>query len=271
MEYNKQKYERVDDLYKDKEQDSPYVNGEKQSSNIVFDGSINNVFNGPVNSVKQTFKQMEKERKIALGVLSLFSLLVIVIFFVNLRSNIKKPFVINIPETENSSNQSNCADGNCSATGDNLSSENMDLKLVDTDGDTISDWDELFVHGTSPYLEDTDGDNLNDYEEIFAYKTDPTCPQGQNCSSSVSSSQSTESTVDQNGLLESLSNGANTNNQGQALNSESISQLYNISPADLRSQLIEAGFSKDEIDLIGDEELLDIYRQSLYQSMGASQ
>ena len=36
----------------------------------------------------------------------------------------------------------------------------------DTDGDGLSDHDEVVVHGTSPVLEDTDGDGLSDGEEI---------------------------------------------------------------------------------------------------------
>ncbi|MCK9439054.1 MAG: hypothetical protein WCY43_00255 [Patescibacteria group bacterium] len=204
---------------------------------------------------------MDKERKVALSILGVFSLLVIIIFFINLRNDIKKPFVIPIIESSGEQ-ESSCADGNCSG-GDNLSSDNLDLKLVDTDGDTISDWDELFIHGTSPYLEDTDGDNLTDYEELFVYKTDPLCPQGQNCSSSVSSENQTTS----NELVPNIDNSLS----GQVLDPESISQFYDISPSELRKQLIEAGFSQEEIDLISDEELLNIYQQSLYQTMQSSQ
>jgi hypothetical protein len=206
---------------------------------------------------------MDKERKIALGVLGVFSLLVIVIFFINLRNNIKKPFVI--PRTENANKQdSSCADGSC-LSGNNLNSNNLDLKLVDTDGDTISDWDELFIHGTSPYLEDTDGDGLSDYEEIFIYKTDPLCPQGQSCSSSVNTDQSTSQVIGNSGGLN------NNTSLNQTLNSDVLNQIYNISPAELRQQLIDAGFDKSEIDLISDEELLNIYQQSLYQTIQSGQ
>ena len=38
----------------------------------------------------------------------------------------------------------------------------------DTDGDGLSDWDEVFRHGTDPHLADTDGDGLSDSAEVLA-------------------------------------------------------------------------------------------------------
>ena len=39
---------------------------------------------------------------------------------------------------------------------------------ADTDGDGLSDWDEIFVHGTDPSRSDTDGDGLSDGAEHLA-------------------------------------------------------------------------------------------------------
>jgi hypothetical protein len=44
---------------------------------------------------------------------------------------------------------------------------------VDTDGDGISDEDEINVYGTDPNKADTDGDGLSDFDEVFIYGTDP--------------------------------------------------------------------------------------------------
>ncbi|MBX3190715.1 MAG: hypothetical protein KF819_27200 [Labilithrix sp.] len=46
--------------------------------------------------------------------------------------------------------------------------------VVDTDGDGLSDADEIEVYGTSPVLADTDGDGMTDREEIVAQSFDPT-------------------------------------------------------------------------------------------------
>lgn len=132
---------------------------------------------------------MDKNRKIALITLSVFSVAIIIIWGINLRNSLRSPFSYKGEVTFNDINKTNnnCVGGNCSAK--EVASDNLELKKIDTDGDGISDWDELFVYGTSPYLEDTDGDGLSDYEEIFSYRTDPNCPEGQNCSGSLSKTE----------------------------------------------------------------------------------
>lgn len=47
---------------------------------------------------------------------------------------------------------------------------------ADTDGDDLSDGDEVYLHNTSPTLADTDNDDLNDFDEIMIWGTDPTNP-----------------------------------------------------------------------------------------------
>ncbi len=46
----------------------------------------------------------------------------------------------------------------------------------DSDGDGLSDYDEVFVHGTNPAESDTDGDGLSDGDEINLYGTSPRMP-----------------------------------------------------------------------------------------------
>lgn len=43
----------------------------------------------------------------------------------------------------------------------------------DSDGDDLSDYDEMVVYNTNPLTPDTDEDGLSDYEEIFIQGTDP--------------------------------------------------------------------------------------------------
>ncbi len=54
------------------------------------------------------------------------------------------------------------------------------LKAKDTDGDGLSDYDEINVYSASPYLKDSDGDGVDDKTEVLR-GTDPNCPEGQNC------------------------------------------------------------------------------------------
>jgi outer membrane protein OmpA-like peptidoglycan-associated protein len=51
--------------------------------------------------------------------------------------------------------------------------EKVDLTKIDSDGDGISDYDEINVYKTDPNNPDTDGDGLNDYAEVMQYKTNP--------------------------------------------------------------------------------------------------
>lgn len=54
--------------------------------------------------------------------------------------------------------------------------EGDDLRTLDSDGDGLTDWEEIHIYGTDPYNPDTDGDGLTDWEEIYVYGTDPLNP-----------------------------------------------------------------------------------------------
>ena len=51
-----------------------------------------------------------------------------------------------------------------------------DPTKADTDGDGLSDFDEVRIYKTSACNPDTDGDGLTDYEEIMVYQTNPLLP-----------------------------------------------------------------------------------------------
>ena len=45
-----------------------------------------------------------------------------------------------------------------------------------TDGDRLSDGDEILRYFTDPNKVDSDGDGLSDYDEVKVYRTDPLNP-----------------------------------------------------------------------------------------------
>jgi outer membrane protein OmpA-like peptidoglycan-associated protein len=57
-----------------------------------------------------------------------------------------------------------------------MSLSDEELMERDSDGDGLSDYDEIYVYGTDPLNPDTDGDGLTDYEEVMEYGTDPLNP-----------------------------------------------------------------------------------------------
>lgn len=238
-EYNENNYYKHDSKQND--------NSEKLDSNDEFN-----------------FKKMDKNRRTAFIILGVFSVLVIVIWFINFRSNLRGPFNYSGKISENSSNNNSCPDGNCS--NNTLTSSNLDLKLVDTDGDSISDWDELFIYGTSPYLEDTDGDKLTDHEEIFVYKTNVLCPEGQDCSGSITQTESqnvsnSDSLNNFASFLEKIDNDSNTSTDKE--NPSNNLDSKNIDAKSLRNILIEDGFSESDLNNINDDDLIKMYQEVL--------
>ncbi|MEQ8677293.1 MAG: Calx-beta domain-containing protein [Aggregatilineales bacterium] len=60
--------------------------------------------------------------------------------------------------------------------GGNANTATPDLRQLDTDGDGLSDYDEINSHGTNPNDRDSDDDNLNDGYEINTSRTNPLNP-----------------------------------------------------------------------------------------------
>jgi hypothetical protein len=246
------------------------------------------------NSENQSLNQnkMDKNRKMSLIFLSVFSVAIIVFAFLSFNNTLRGPFESQLSKKVES-DRTVCVDGHCFPEGvlegdlsgldrDTLEPENLDLKLIDTDGDEISDWDELFVYETSPYLADTSGDGINDYDAIFVHGIDPLCPRGEDCYGDSHQydiereddlfTEEMEGMDDLNLLLESLDDmGEMDENLLEDLledddySSEDIPddlQPDQVSPDELRQILLEGGLSQEEIDQLSDEDIMDIYQET---------
>lgn len=62
------------------------------------------------------------------------------------------------------------------------------LKHSDTDGDGLSDYDELYVFHTSPFLASSSSDGIGDGVKI-ARGEDPNCPEGKTCTEPTATDQ----------------------------------------------------------------------------------
>jgi len=65
------------------------------------------------------------------------------------------------------------SDGDGLSDYDEVNLHMTNPNLIDTDFDGLSDYDELKTHKTDALKSDTDSDGLSDYEEINVYGTDP--------------------------------------------------------------------------------------------------
>lgn len=163
-----------------------------------------------------------------------------------------------------------------------------DLKKKDTDGDGLNDYDETYLYGTSIYLADTDSDGVKDDQEVKA-GTDPNCRPDENCKSIRLVSPDTklsdlfpqftptDVTLKEKSLKEfrqilidsgmpaETVNGFDDNFLLSVIEAVVTSdeantepQVNEISDADLRKFLIDAGLQKSEVDKLSSDDLRQI-------------
>jgi len=188
----------------------------------------------------ESYNDFSRRQKTVVILLAIFSLIVVVAWVLQINYQIRKPF--QSPESSRSS------------------VEELNQALIDSDGDGLSDYDELYIYKTSPYLEDTDSDGISDYDEVQR-GTNPSCPEGQNCYTS-------ELLINENNNI-SESSLLNTNQSSDltvAENEGGASSLINpeeVTPAMLRQVLLQNGYDAEILNQISDEDLLASYQEAL--------
>lgn len=206
------------------------------------------------NSPEQYSNNAPSSRRSILIISSLLGILIIFLGFWQLKNKVNKPFQLEFEETTNGLALADPTDSS-----------------VDTDGDGLTDYEEIFIYNTSAYLEDTDSDGLIDKEEVEK-GSDPNCPVGGNCFSLIdfeaqaNASQVVSSTIDNTTVLvpsqseDFISGGANDDMSEDDLRRALAGE---IEASALRELLIAGGADKAVLDQISDEELLASYRDVL--------
>ena len=203
-------------------------------------------------------KNLDKNQKLALIGLTFFGICLIGIWIFKLNSEINSPLNPKI----------SAADNTVSATAQTSDDK---LKRQDTDGDGLSDYDEINVYHTSPYIADSDSDGISDGAEV-KNGTDPNCPQGKDCSATTPVaapiSTSTAISAPTNINNSTLSSGASAESSSSAADAASSALLSGqLSAAQLRQLLINSGqVSKSDLDKISDTDLLKAYQEQLAAS-----
>lgn len=178
--------------------------------------------------------KLTKEQKTGFVLLLVFSLLIISFGVLQIRNNLHKSFKLTSAIPLN--------------IGEDLNSLDS-LRLRDTDGDGLSDFDELFIYNTSPYLADTDSDGILDGQEVLQ-GTNPLCPKGQDCEVDISLTPAKSGGLIDTSLPPLVIAGVRMD-----AGLLSLGQVFN-DPDKIRLLLIESGVSKQDVDLLSDEALL---------------
>lgn len=188
----------------------------------------------------QTIKNLPRQQKTAVVFLAIFAILIIVLWTVQLSTQLNKPFNPSGVATKN--NQEN----------------NLDLSLKDSDGDGVTDSDEVNIYHTSAYLEDSDSDGISDKQEI-SQGTDPNCAIGKDCGVAqevpAGAINAATSTTDILGFGELVASSSETN-----VSSPNASA---VTPAMIRQELLASGVEQETLDQISDADLLKIYEESI--------
>lgn len=211
-----------------------------------------------------THQRLGRNQKIAAAVLAVFAIAVIFMWAAQFKKSVSGPFSGGGEET---------------ASGGKTSYQQEDseesLRAKDTDGDGLSDWDELYFYKTSPYLEDSDSDGFTDKQEIDNEK-DPNCPVGRDCNSAgivegdadvVSSGSQADNSDSLNTLMDQLNVDQNLSQSGAGA-AEMPAELKAIFGSDmdaasLREMLLQYGMKKEALDKISDEQLMQSYKEIL--------
>lgn len=183
--------------------------------------------------------KLDKGQRIGVGLLLCITVLLIAVSIYQFNSNIfaygkriKSDQALNIDSAE-------------------LASAEQDaLKKVDTDGDGLTDYNELYVYRSSPYMRDTDSDGIADGEEVRK-GTSPTCQEGKDCLfNAIAANANASSTA-----------AVKTDDAPVVAPTPAI-DLTNVTPEELRSALIESGLPADQLKDISDEDLIKLVQQA---------
>jgi len=161
--------------------------------------------------------------------------------------------------------------------GGNVNADIAALKSKDTDGDGLSDYDELYVYHTSPYIKDSDSDGIPDGIEV-KNGTDPNCPQGQDCGTpapvnnpqTAASDQATPDLTNVDDLMNAYQTDGSTpsanDNTASALapdlSTDTIPPVTANDAASIRALLKQQGLSDDVLNSIDDQTLIQMYNDS---------
>ncbi len=200
-----------------------------------------------MNNLNLNNNSLPQKQKIIVVVLIVFFVLVVIFWLWQVKAQINQPFIY--PQQQK--------------TASGVSSKPLDINTVlknrDTDGDGLSDYDEIYVYHTSPYLEDSDSDGLSDQQEV-KQGTDPNCPQGKDCQAPIIQNKIATTSNKANNSKVNKDNSVNNNLDQQSLQKALSGQA---DASTLRKLLIANGANESDLNKISDSDLMKSYQETL--------
>lgn len=146
--------------------------------------------------------------------------------------------------------------------------EALNDRTLDTDSDTLPDYDELNVYGTSPYLADSDSDGIDDNDEL-KQGTNPNCPEGQDCGGFVLDAELYDTIGQDAAIFSNLPDFDVTSSAGSNLNTQLLQGT--VDATQLRIILEQNGAPAETLNAIDDATLVELYQQVLAENPGLTQ
>lgn len=144
------------------------------------------------------------------------------------------------------------------------------LQGVDSDNDTLSDYQEIYIYRTNAYNDDSDLDGIKDNQEIDQ-GTDPNCPEGELCDSEGFVIRETvqPAVVQQINIPELINQSENSFNELLEYSTDEREQIKTyfsqLSTQELKELLQAQGFPQEQLNLLSDQDL-----QSMLDSLLSS-
>jgi hypothetical protein len=204
--------------------------------------------------VADRWRALTVEQRLSVGVLCVAGIAAFAFGLVQVYSGVTQPFTTNVQQLVELKKSLGPSD-----------QELIDQqKKTDTDGDGISDYDELNTYHTSPYLRDSDSDSISDNIEI-AQGTNPNCAEGKNCLAQGAAS-ATEAPTGTKAVLSGVADTSAFPGGGPG----GGSSIPDRDPEAIRAYLKAGGVSAAQVDSYTDAELLQAYDESAASSQSSA-
>jgi hypothetical protein len=225
----------------------------------------------PLNAITERWRSLAKEQKISAGILAVCGIIALGLSVERLNATIRDPFMVSKNEVTSAVQAINKLDP--------TSQDDAAAKRRDTDGDGLSDYDELHRFQTSAYLADTDGDGSPDNVEL-ALGENPNCAKGTACAGGLIDTSGVTTpapfltgTTEGNGdaFYAAFQRGVNAGKAGIVAQTGSTSTVFEPQlvrdAVEIRKALLESGkIDKAQLDKITDAQLLELYDKALTEA-----